>query len=363
MSGTEKEMAEETNGNGRRRRWLLPVLVVVAALVVGFGFKRWSYVTSHESTNDAFVGGHMVPVLARVGATVDDVRFVENQHVNAGDILVVLDTTELQQRVDQAAAELAAAQAAAGTTGSTGQAQAMVEEATRQREAMTARMAAAQATADRAAKDLERVRGLADKQIVSRQQLDAAEASLAEAGAMVQSLEQQRSAASAGISTARAGLRGAEARLESAKAGVASAKLQRSYARIDAPVSGTASRRSVEPGQLLQPGQPLATIVADSGVYVTANFKETQLSELRAGQRVIINVDAYPGCAARGEVQSLGGATGSQFALIPPDNATGNFTKVVQRVPVRISVLEGCGEDRPLRPGMSVVVHVNTGGA
>jgi membrane fusion protein (multidrug efflux system) len=104
------------------------------------------------------------------------------------------------------------------------------------------------------------------------------------------------------------------------------------------------------------------TVVADTGVYVTANFKETQIADIRVGEEVELDVDAYSGCVAQGEVESLGGATGSQFSLIPPDNATGNFTKVVQRIPVRIRVLEGCGAEQPLRPGMSVVAHVSTGG-
>jgi membrane fusion protein (multidrug efflux system) len=124
-------------------------------------------------------------------------------------------------------------------------------------------------------------------------------------------------------------------------------------------VGGIVSRKQVEVGQLVQAGQPLLTVVSDTGVWVTANFKETQLSDLKVGQPVELEVDAYGGCVAKGRVESVSAATGAKFALLPPDNATGNFTKVVQRVPVRIAVSQGCGKDQPLRPGMSVAAHVD----
>jgi membrane fusion protein (multidrug efflux system) len=162
------------------------------------------------------------------------------------------------------------------------------------------------------------------------------------------------------VQSAEAAQKVAAAKVAAARSAVDNAKLQLSYARVVAPVSGLASKRNVEPGQLVQPGQPLLTIVADSDIYVTANFKETQLKKVRAGQPAEFGVDAY-GCTASGVVESIGGATGSEFALLPPDNATGNYTKVVQRIPVRIRVTKGCGADQPLRPGMSVVAHVRTG--
>jgi membrane fusion protein (multidrug efflux system) len=141
----------------------------------------------------------------------------------------------------------------------------------------------------------------------------------------------------------------------------AAARRSLEYSRVSAPVSGVVSRTAVEVGQLVQAGQPLAAVVADSALWITANLKETETSQVHPGQSVAIEVDAYPGCEARGAVESVSPATGSKFALLPPDNATGNFTKVVQRVPVRISVSEGCGDDRPLRAGMSVVAHIEVG--
>lgn len=354
-------MADDTKKRGGRRRWLLPAAVVVGALLLAFGVERWHHARTHESTNDAFVGGPIVPVLAKVGGFAARVAVDENQHVERGDLLVLLDTLELQQQVARAEAALDAARSAVGTGATPGEADARLEQARRERAALSARIEAARANARRAERDLERIRGLADKQIVSRQRLDATSADVEEARAQVRSLEEQRSAAEAGISTAEAGVRHARARLESARVALDEARLQRSYARITAPVSGRVSQRSVEPGQLLQPGQSLLTVVADSGLYVRANFKETQLQAIRPGEPVEVDVDAYDGCRARGEVESISGATGSQFALIPPDNATGNFTKVVQRVPVRIRVTSDCGPERPLRPGMSVVVDVTTG--
>jgi membrane fusion protein, multidrug efflux system len=151
----------------------------------------------------------------------------------------------------------------------------------------------------------------------------------------------------------------AQARLAAAQAARDNAALQLSYTKVTAPVTGIVSRKQVEVGQLVQAAQPLLTVVSDTGVWVTANFKETQLVDLKVGQPVELEVDAYGGCTAKGKVESLSAATGAKFALLPPDNATGNFTKVVQRVPVRIAIETGCGKDRPLRPGMSVAAHVS----
>ena len=155
-------------------------------------------------------------------------------------------------------------------------------------------------------------------------------------------------------------MRLAQARLAAMQAARDNAQLQLSYTKVTAPVGGIISRKQVEVGQLVQAGQPMLTVVSDTGVWITANFKETQLADLKVGQAVELEVDAYGGCTAVGKVESLSAATGAKFALLPPDNATGNFTKVVQRVPVRIRITEGLGKNRPLRPGMSVVAHVNT---
>ena len=174
--------------------------------------------------------------------------------------------------------------------------------------------------------------------------------------------ERQALAAGGTVNTAEAGVRVANARTLAARAALDNAQLQLDYTHITAPASGEVSRKQVEVGQLVAAGQPLMSIVADTGVWVTANFKETQLAKIHAGQPVEFEVDAYGGCKGEGKVESVSGATGAKFALLPPDNATGNFTKVVQRVPVRIAVTKPCAGNYPLRPGLSAVVHVNTSG-
>lgn len=346
----------------RSRRPL--VLGVMAALVLAagvWGYRAWSHARAHETTENAQVDGHIVPVIAKVGGYVQSLAVEENDSVAAGALLLQLDTVELSQRLRQAEAELAAAQAAAGTGAQRGQADAQVASASGQRLALEAQLVAARATATRARADLARGEDLARQQIISLKELDALRANAAAAEATVTAVAEQAAAAGAGVSSAQAGVRLATARLAAARAARDAAGLQLSYARIAAPEGGRIARRSVEVGQLVTPGQPLMSVVNGSDTWVTANFKETQLDQMRAGQPVDIEVDAYPGCHATGKVASISSATGARFALLPPDNATGNFTKVVQRIPVRIAITEGCGAQRPLRPGMSLTVAVRTG--
>lgn len=334
---------------------LLTIAVISAAV---WGVSRWQHARTHVSTENAQVDGHIVPVLAKVGGYVDKVWIEDNRHVHRGDTLVVLDDTELRASLAEAEADRAAAKAEVGGDDEPGLVEAEVSGSRARRVAAEARLVAAEAQRDRAVSDLARTRELTEKQITSQQQLDAAKAAADAANADVSALEQDIAAARAAETSAEASSRAAEARLARAAVDVQRALLDLSYARITAPTSGVISQSGVEVGQLVQAGQPLAAVVDDSGVWVTANLKETETDEVREGQDVTIEVDAYPGCEARGVVESLSPATGSKFALLPPDNATGNFTKVVQRVPVRIAIVEGCGEDRPLRPGMSVVVHI-----
>ena len=331
---------------------------IVVLLALLWGGQKFMYARGHESTDDAAIDGHIVPVVAKVGGYVSKVNVGENEKVTEGQMLVRLDTAELAVKVEQADADLSAARAAAGGNG---QAEAQVQTAAGQRGALEAQVALARANAARAHADLSRMQELASKQIISLQQLDGARAAASVADAAVSAAERQASAASGTVSGAQAGTRLADARLQATDAMRANAEIQLSYTRLVAPASGTVSRKTVEVGQLLQPAQQVMSIVADSGAWVTANFKETQLARMKIGQLVDINVDAYSGCVATGTIQSISGATGSKFSLLPPENATGNFTKVVQRVPVRIAITKDCGNGRPLRPGMSVAAHVKTG--
>lgn len=346
--------------SGGRRRFVLPIVIALVAIGAIWAYKQWTYGRSHESTDDAAVDGHLVPVLAKVSGYVQNVTVSDNDHVKADSLLVQIDPSEYRVRLAQAEADLAAARAGAGGAGSNGQAQAIVEQATGQRASLDAQIMAAKANETKARQDLMRMEELAAKQVVSKMQLDAARAAAEAASADVVALQRQTSAATGTVASAQAGVRLADARLQGAQAARDNAALQLSYTRVVSPTPGIVSRKQVEPGQLVQVGQPLLTVVSDTGIFVTANFKETQLADIRVGQPADIEVDAYGGSAAQGCVESLSAATGSKFALLPPDNATGNFTKVVQRVPVRVKVKQGLGADRPLRPGMSVTVHVDT---
>ena len=355
-----RSAAAEPDRPSTKKKIIVPI-VIVLGLVLGFwAFQKWNYGRSHQSTDNAQVDGHIVPVLAKVGGYVKTVNVNENDHVNAGQSLVQLDDADYRVRFQQAQADLAAAEATAGGGGFSGQAEAQVQSATGQRAALDAQIGAARANADKADADLARARELAAKQIISRQQLDAAHATAAVAKANLIAAERQASAAGGTVNTAEAGVRVANARTLAARAAAENAQLQLDYTRITAPASGEVSRKQVEVGQLVAPGQPLLSIVADTGIWVTANFKETQLATIRPGQPVESEIDAYGGCVGYGKVASVSGATGAKFALLPPDNATGNFTKVVQRVPVRIAVTKSCPGNHPLRPGLSANVHIDT---
>lgn len=346
---------------GRRRQRLILTLAAVAAVAALVAAARaWSFGRSHVSTDNAQVDGHITPVVSRVGGYVSRVLVAENARVTAGDTLIVLDDAEFRVRLAQAESDVEAAHAVAGGRGVDGQSEAQVRSATNQRASIEAQLAAARAALLKAQADFGRLEALADKQIVSRQQLDAAELAVRSNTANVEAVARQLASASAGVDNAKVGTRLAQARLAAAAAVRDNAALQLTYTRIVAPHDGYVSRKQVETGQLVQGGQPVLTVVDDRDIWVSANFKETQLARLRVEQSAEIEVDAYPGCTARGRVESLSPATGAKFALIPPDNATGNFTKVVQRVPVRVAITQGCGNDRPLRPGMSVNVHVRT---
>lgn len=340
----------------------VPFIILGLALVGGgyWGYNKWMWSSAHESTDNAQIDGHIVPVIARVGGYVRTVNAGDNKHVDQSSPLVIIDDSEYKVRVAQADADLAAARAATGSRGSEGQAAALVQTTTNQRAVTDAQVIAAKAQQTRAQQDLDRAKELVAKQIVSRAQLDAAQATFDAAAANVVAMEKQVSAAQSSISGAQAGVRLAGARLQAAEAQRDNAALQLSYTSIIAPVTGTVAKKLVEVGQLVQPGQTLMSVVSDTGMYVTANFKETQLNQIHVGQKVELEVDAYDGAKFEGEVESISSATGARFALLPPDNATGNFTKVVQRIPVRIHITKDLGKDRPLRQGMSIVAHVVT---
>lgn len=344
------------------KRSPLPFILGALALAGGFwAFKTLTYAGAHESTDNAMIDGHVIPVLAKVGGFVTAVRVAENDRVAPGAALVMIDDREFKVRLAAAEADLAAARASSGGSGNgPGQAQAMVSNASAQTAVQQANVDAARAQVVKAEADLARYADLAAKNIVSQQQLDGAKAQAAATRAQLVAVQRQASAAGANVEGMQAGVRLAQARLGSATAARDNAALQLSFANITAPTSGLVSRKLVEVGQLVQPGQTLMNIAADTGLFITANFKETQLDKLRVGQPVELEVDAYGGAKIEGVVESISAATGARFTLLPPDNASGNFTKVVQRVPVRIRITKGLDATHPLRIGLSVVAHVAT---
>jgi len=384
----------------RRGRRPFLILGVVAAIGVS-AFAAYTMLTvGRESTDDAQVAADTVPVSARVGGVVARVSIHDNQAVKRGDLLVELDAADAHARVQQAEAELATAQAQAagagaqvtiveatskggltsaravlsGTTAGVGSASAQIA---------SARAANARADADvrKAEIDLNRARILRRAEAIPQERLDSAQiayesakAAKAQADAQVALAEDARRGAESRvfeargrlnqstpvapqIEAARAGAALAAARVRSAEAAVILAKLQLDYTRIVAPADGYASKLAVHEGQLVAAGQPLVEVVPATS-YVIANFKETQIGHMHIGQTAKIDVDAFPGRELAGRVDSLAAGTGASFSLLPPDNATGNFVKVVQRVPVRITLVNPPAE-LALRTGLSANVTVD----
>jgi membrane fusion protein, multidrug efflux system len=387
---------------------------VVLVLILGAGAWLWA-TAGRETTDDAQADARMTQISARVSGTIAKVAVDDNQLVEAGTVLIELDPRDYQVAVDKARAELADAEAAAlaaqssvpitATTaasqvttarGGVAQAQSAIVENEKEIEAARARLVSAQArvreaeaNATKSARDVERLRGLLAKDEISQQQFDTAVAAadaqkaaadsarsqIAEAEAGIRVAESKLSQAHAGEQQAHAELQtaqtgpsqiaatkaraaAAEARVMQSRANLAQAELNLQYTTLKAPARGIISKKGVNTGQVVQAGQPLLALVQIDDVWVTANYKETQLKNMRPGQRAVIDVDAFGGRELKGKVDSIAGATGARFSLLPPENATGNFVKVVQRVPVKIVLDPGQDPEHRLRPGMSVTPTV-----
>jgi len=352
--------AEPATTRSWTKRLPLIIGIALAIALATWGVRRYLWGRNHVSTDNAQVDGHITAIAPRISGFIDRVLVEENQHVKAGDTLVVLDRRDLQNRLEQAEADLRNAEAAVGSRKRAGEAQAQLQATRAQAASAQASIAAAEANYRQTSADYERYKGLAASKIISAQQLDAAQSARDAAAANLEAARRQAAAAGSQVSASGAAVRAADARLASAQSAVDNARLQLSYATLLAPSSGVVAKRNAEPGALVQVGQNLLSLVPDENVWVTANLKETQLAKVRVGDEAEFTVDAYPGRTFHGKVESLSPATGARFALLPPDNATGNFTKVVQRVPVRIAVDTASDPAHPLRPGMSVDATITT---
>jgi membrane fusion protein (multidrug efflux system) len=383
----------------KSRRGIIVIVIAVLALIA---LGIWWHSTYSEDTDDAQVNGHLIQVSSRIGGQVLKVDVEENQVVKAGDLIAELDPRDYQVAVENAEAALASAQANAAaasvnvpiTAVNTGSnlrsagadvsgTQASVGQAEKQLDAAHARVTEAQANFTKAQEDLARYKPLVEKDVISKQQYDAAVASADATKAAVEDARASEQAAVDGVKVAlereasaqaslkyaqtgpqqvaaqNARARQAEAQVEQAQAQLDQARLNLSYTKIVAPEAGIITRKSVEINQNVSTGQNLLTLVSLEDLWITANFKETQLRHMEAGQTVEIAVDST-GKKYHGKVTQIGGATGSVLSLFPPENATGNYVKVVQRVPVRIDFTDLAREDpdHQLRPGLSVEPNV-----
>jgi len=401
-------------------RWSNPrikwILVLILILLAGAGYFIYQhYFAGRESTDDAQIDGHINPIAAKVSGHVVSLNVEDNQFIKAGTNIVQIDPKDYQVALERAKADLAAVKAVAeaahtqvpmtttttssqldlagasieNAEGAKAAALKDVETARARFESAQARVRESQANYTKALQDLERMKLLIAKDEISKQQYDAAVAAAAAAQAARDSAQAGVNEVSRTIEAAQARVNQTEARIKEAQANLLAsqtapqqraisrsnastalarvqqaqavleqAELNLQYTQVKAPVDGIVSQRKVELGQYVQIGQPLLSLVPLHNVWVTANYKENQLKDMRPGQKAVISVDAYGGRKYEGHVDSIAAATGARFSLLPPENATGNYVKVVQRVPVKIVIDKGVDDAHSLRPGLSVLATV-----
>jgi membrane fusion protein (multidrug efflux system) len=349
-------------------------IIVLAILVIGgtwFGISKYQHGLKHEETDDAQIEANISPVIPRVAGYVKEIRVKDNQRVKKGDTLLLLDERDLALRVQQAEAALATAQSNYGAAEATTSASKASIASTRAGvSTIDAQIEAAKVNLLRATQDYERYANLIKDHSITQQQFEVASAAKQSAEKQVQILEQQKNqvsqqtnavASQSNATSSQIGVAGSI--IKQREVEVAQAKLNLSYAVITAQESGLVSKVNVQDGQFIQAGQSLFSIVINQDVWVVANFKETQLAKMATGQKVTIHVDAFPSHSFEATLTSFSPATGSRFALLPPDNSSGNFVKVVQRLPVKIEFDNNATDTlvKRLRPGMnvSVDVHIN----
>ena len=355
-AGAEAAVAPATKSKLGLRRKVVAAAALLAVLAGGgwYGHYYWTAGRYLVSTDDAYVGAKNTTLAAKVSGYVEAVVVDDNAHVHTGDVIAKIDDGDYRLAVDSARGKVTTQQATIERIGKQIEAQrAAIDQA-------KAQLASAEAAATRAELELARQQALAARDYASKQALEAAQASKAQTAASVQGAQAAVEAAEANTQVLQAQQEEAARTLKELNTALAKAERDLSFTVIKAPMDGVVGNRAMQVGDYVQPGQRLASLVPLGAVYVDANFKETQLGRLQPGQPVKIAVDSLGGQKIDGTVVSVAPASGSVFSLLPPDNATGNFTKIVQRVPVRIEVPFDLAEKGVLRPGMSVIVNVDT---
>ena len=356
-------MSNEVNNPPKKTKARLVLIVALVGIGATLAY-RWWHGQHFVATDNAQIEGKIVPMAPRVSGYIKALNIADNQIVKAGELLVKIDDRDYQAKLQQAEAELAIAIANAGKNAGgegVGQAMAQISMAQANASAATSNIRQIEANLQKARSDQERFRSLAAQNMASAQQLEAAETSVRAAEAQLKSARDSASAAGEQDTMYSAALRSAKSKVDAVRAQRELAAIQLADTSLNAPLNGMISKKNVEIGQLVQPAQTLFSIVSTDDIWVVANVKETDIGKIKTGDKVDIEVDAYPGKKIEGKVESISAATGARFALLPPDNATGNFTKVVQRVPVKIRLDASAGKQLPLRPGMSVLATIHVG--
>jgi membrane fusion protein (multidrug efflux system) len=345
---------DRSNRRSRRRTILVVAVVLGLIAALGLGWRWWTIVRYIETTDDAYVQADITAVSSRVEGYVRKVYVTDNQQVRVGDVLATVDNREFVARVEQTLEQVQAQRAViAGVDKRIARQRAVIDQA-------TAALDAATAAQQQTQQDLIRYQVLVRRDVASRQRLEASQADAEQAVAGVQKARAQILAEKSELAALEAERQRDEALLEAAEATQEIARIDLADTELRAPVEGIVGNRTVQVGQLLRPGAQLLSIVPTSGAYVVANFKETQLARMHVGQKVEIEADAYPGQKVEGTIASFSPAVGSLFSLLPPENASGNFTKVVQRLPLRIDLPPSGPLTRLLRAGLSVTASVDT---
>jgi membrane fusion protein (multidrug efflux system) len=357
------EETKEATGSVSKKKIALSIfaLIVIAGLTALFFYTR--YIKTHISTDDAFIDGDIYTIAPRVSGTVKAVYVSSNQPVKEGDILVELDEADYEVKVSEAASALEAEKSKITEIESKIlAAKKQLAEAVARIEAVKAVNELQKAILEQAEKDRDRAENLYKKQAISKEKYEKAITAYKVALAQVRASTEDMKAVTLAVETQKAAVKQAEASkisqlsiIKQKEAVLETAQLNSGYTKINAPADGYVTKKSVETGNQIKAGQPIMAVVSLDGVYVTANYKETELEGVKPGQRVEIEVDTYPGRKFTGKVESIMAGTGSAFSLFPPENATGNYVKVVQRIPVKIVLDKDTDREHVLRVGMSVV--------